>query len=119
VFFIHLRFGFKIEHRVNAMFYHIVEQMEKNGEVDTRSPYPSLKRHNMPADFKFVLLHSRVSADTELNWFDNWVVRSYRLIKRFSLPAYQDLGLEMANVEEEIVPIILGPKKSFELTREF
>ncbi|MDQ3141388.1 MAG: KUP/HAK/KT family potassium transporter [Bacteroidota bacterium] len=118
IFFIHLRFGFKVEHRVNAMFREIVEQMVKSGEVDTRSPYPSLRKHNLPADFKFILLHTRVSADSELSGFERWVVRSYRMIKKFSLPAYEDFGLEMSNVEEEIVPILIGPKAEIELKRD-
>jgi KUP system potassium uptake protein len=118
VFFIHLRFGFKVEHRVNAMFHEIVEQMEANGEVDTRSPYPSLRRHGMSADFKFILLHTRVSADSDLNAFEGWVVRTYRMIKKFSLPAYEDFGLEMSNVEEEVVPIFIGPKKEMNLIRQ-
>lgn len=117
VFFIHLRFGFKVEHRVNAMFHEIVEQMEANGEVDTRSPYPSLRKHGFPADFKFVLLHTRISADTELSGFHGWVVRTYRMIKKFSLSAIEDFGLEMSNVEEEVVPIFVGPKKEMQLER--
>ncbi len=118
VFFVRLRFGFKVEHRVNSMFYEIVDQMVASGEVSTTSPYPSLKKHNLPADFKFILLHTRVSADTELTGFEQWVVRTYRIIKRFSLSAVEDFGLEMSNVEEEIVPILVGPKLEIELKRE-
>ena len=103
---------------MNAMFHEIVEQMEANGEVDTRSPYPSLRRHGMSADFKFILLHTRVSADSDLNAFEGWVVRTYRMIKKFSLPAYEDFGLEMSNVEEEVVPIFVGPKKEMNLIRQ-
>ena len=117
IFFIHLRFGFKVEHRVNAMFFEIVDQMVKSGEVDTRSPYPSLRKHNMPADFKFILLRTRVSADSELNGFERWIVRSYRIIKKFSLPAAEDFGLEMSTVEEEVVPIFIGQKQEIDLKR--
>jgi K+ transporter len=72
----------------------------------------------MPADFKFILLMTRVSADTELSTFERWVVRAYRMIKRFSLPANEDFGLEMSNVEEELVPILVGPKTEMDLKRE-
>ncbi|MBK7341055.1 MAG: KUP/HAK/KT family potassium transporter [Saprospiraceae bacterium] len=117
IFFIHLRFGFKVDHKVNAMFFEIVDQMVKSGEVDTRSPYPSLRKHHMPADFKFMILNSRVSADSELSGFERWVVRSYRLIKKFSLPTHEDFGLEISNVENEIVPILISPKTEMELKR--
>jgi KUP system potassium uptake protein len=118
VFFVRLKFGFKVEHRVNSMFYEIVDQMVASGEVSITSPYASLKKHNMTADFKFILLHTRVSADTELTSFEQWVVRTYRLIKRFSLSAIEDFGLEMSNVEEEVVPILVGPKLAMNLERE-
>lgn len=118
IFFIHLKFGFKVEHRVNTMFHEIVDQLVASGEVSTESPYPSLKKHHMPADFKFILLMTRVSADTELSTFERWVVRAYRMIKRFSLPANEDFGLEMSNVEEELVPILVGPKTEMDLKRE-
>ena len=40
------------------------------------------------------------------------------MIKKFSLPAYEDFGLEMSNVEEEVVPIFIGPKKEMNLIRQ-
>lgn len=118
IFFVHLRFGFKVQHRVNAMFYDIVEQMVASGEVNIKSPYPSIRKHNIEADFKFILLHTRVSADTELTGFENWVVRTYRMLKKFSLPAFEDFGLEVSNIEEETVPILVGPKTNMLLKRE-
>ncbi len=118
VFFVQLRFGYKVEHRVNSMFKEIVEQMVASGEVSIKSPYPSMRKHNIDADFKFILLHTRVSADTELSGFEQWVVHTYRMIKKISLPAVEDFGLEMSNVEEEIVPILVGPKAEIHLERE-
>src|SRR6202012_5519363 len=59
IFFVRLSFGFKVEHKVNLMFNKIVEEMVRNGEVDELSHYPSLRKYNMPADFKFILLNSR------------------------------------------------------------
>ncbi len=119
VFFIHLRFGFKVEHRVNTMFFEIVDQMVASGEVSITSNYPSLKKYHLPADFKFILLHTRISADTELTSFERWIVQMYRMIKKVSLPAYEDFGLELANVEEEVVPILLASKVEMNLLREY
>lgn len=118
VFFVQLKFGYKVEHRVNSMFHEIVEQMVASGEVSVSSPYPSIRKYHIEADFKFILLHTRVSADTELTNFEQWVVRTYRMIKKISLPAVEDFGLEMSNVEEEIVPILVGPKAEMHLERE-
>lgn len=118
MFFIKLKLGFKVEQRINAMFFKIVKDLAQNDEVDIKSPYAALHDLDQMADFKFILTHNRVSVDSELSNFERWVVRSYRLIKKFSLSAVEDFGLETANVQEELIPIYVGPKKEIELRRE-
>lgn len=117
VFFVRLQFGFKVEHKVNRMFHKVVEEMIENGEVDELSRYPSLRKHGLTADFKFILLNSRVSVDNEISPFNQWTVRFYRIIKKLALPTHEDFGLEMANVEVETVPINVAPHKEIKLKR--
>ena len=105
VFFVRLKFGFKVEHKVNLMFNKIVSEMVANGEVDELSHYPSLRKHNMPADFKFILLNSRVAIDDALTPMEQFIIKGYRLIKSISLSTAEDFGLELTTVEEETVPI--------------
>ena len=116
-FFIKLQFGFKVEHKVNLMFSQIVEEMIRNKEVEELSHYKSLKKHQMPADFKFILLNSIVSVDSPLSRFDQMVMRIYRFLKSISLPAHEEFGLELANVEIESVPVSIAKPKKVELTR--
>jgi KUP system potassium uptake protein len=118
VFFINLKFGFKVEHKVNKMFFKIVEHLQQSGEVDELSHYPSLRRFSMPADFKFILLNSRASVDDEISPFDQFIIRVYRMMKRLSIPIYEDFGLEITNVEVETVPISVGKQREFNLVRE-
>jgi KUP system potassium uptake protein len=117
IFFVRLNFGFKVEHKVNLMFNKIVEEMVKNGEVDELSHYPSLRKYNMPADFKFILLNSRVAIDDALSPFEQFIVKGYRFIKTLSLSTAEDFGLELTNVEEETVPIRVAPSSKIELHR--
>ncbi len=118
VFFVKLKFGFKVEHKVNLMFNKIVKEMQASGEVDELSHYPSLRKHGWNADFKFILLNSRISADDEIGSFDQFMVRAYRILKKLSLPTQEDFGLEVANVEVEIVPITVNKACDIELKRE-
>ena len=118
VFFVRLRFGFKVEHKVNLMFNEIVKEMQENGEVDELSHYPSLRRHNYGADFKFILLNSRASIDDDISPFDQFTIRVYRVLKKLSLPTADDFGLEVSNVEVETVPISIGKSKRIKLNRE-
>lgn len=117
-FFIRLKFGFKIEHKVHVMFTKIVEDMEARGEIDLLSHYPSLRKHGYPADFKYVILNSKVSIDNKLNPIEQFIVKSYNWIKSVSLPAEEDFGLEKTNCRVENVPIRIAQKSHIEITRE-
>lgn len=117
VFFINLRFGFKEEHKVHTMFKEIVNQMQEKGEVNEMSHYDSLRKHGIAADFRFIILNSRVSIDDELSPWNQFVIRAYRVIKKLALSTSEDFGLEMSNVKEETVPINLRKKKEFNMKR--
>ncbi|MDB5228409.1 MAG: potassium transporter Kup [Bacteroidota bacterium] len=104
-FFIRLKFGFKVEHKVHVMFTKIVEDMEQRGEIDLLSHYPSLRQHGYPADFKFVILNSRVSIDNHLKPWHQFLIKSYNAIKALSLPTQEDFGLEKTNCRVENIPI--------------
>ncbi len=118
IFFVRLKFGFKVEHKVNLMFSKIVKEMQANGEVDELSHYPSLRKHRYSADFKFIILNSRASIDDEISPFDQFTIRAYRILKTLSLSTSEDFGLEISNVEVETVPINVGKATNIELKRE-
>jgi len=117
-FFVRIKLGFKSDHRVNILFNRILHDLAENGEIDLVSHYDSLKKHSMPADFKFIILHSLASIDSEISTFDSLIIQGYRLIKRLSLSTEEQYGLEMANVEVERVPIMVGPPAKVRIKRE-
>ena len=92
--------------------------MAEAGEIDLISHYSSLQKHSMPADFKFIMLHSLASVDSEISSFDNLVIQGYRFIKKHSLTTEEMYGLELANVEVETVPIMVGPVAKVRIKRE-
>ena len=117
-FFIRIKLGFKADHRVNLLFNKILHEMAENGEIDLVSHYDSLRKHSMNADFKFIMLHSLASVDSEISNFDNLIIQGYRFIKKHSLSTEQQYGLELANVEVEAVPIMIGPTAKVRIKRE-
>ena len=117
-FFIRIKLGFKADHRVNLLFNKILHEMTENAEIDLVSHYDSLRKHSMPADFKFVILHSLASVDSEISAFDDLIISGYRWIKSWSLSTEEQYGLEMANVEVETVPIMVGPQAKVKIKRE-
>ena len=117
-FFVRIKLGFKADHRVNLLFNKILHDMSESGEIDLISHYDSLNKHSMPADFKYIILHSLASIDSEISTFDNVIIQGYRFIKKWSLSAEEQYGLELANVEVERVPIMVGPQAKVKIKRE-
>lgn len=117
-FFIRIKLGFKADHRVNLIFNKILHDMAETAEIDLISHYDSLQRHSMPADFKFIILHSLASVDSEISTFDNLIIQGYRFIKSYSLTTEEMYGLDLANVEVERVPIMVGPPAKVRIKRE-
>jgi KUP system potassium uptake protein len=117
-FFIRLKLGFKTPHRVNALFNRIIHEMADSGEIDLTSPYPALHKYSMMADFKFIMLHSWASADSEVSTFERFIIAGYRAIKSKSLSTEEMFGLEAANIEIEKVPIQVGPMAKVKIKRE-
>jgi len=117
-FFIKIKLGYKADHRVNLLFNRILHDMAENAEIDLTSHYESLRKHSMPADFKFVILHSLASIDSDISTFDNFIIQGYRFIKSHSLSTEAMYGLELANVEVEHVPIMVGPTARTSIKRE-
>lgn len=117
-FFVRIKLGFKSDHRVNLLFNKILHDMAEAAEIDLLSHYDSLHRHSMPADFKFIILHSLASIDSEISTFDNLIIQGYRFIKTHSLSTEAMYGLELANVEVESVPIMVGPPAKVRIKRE-
>lgn len=117
-FFVTIRLGFKTDHRVNLIFNKIIHEMADAGEIDLTSPYPALHKYSMMADFKFVILHSWASSDSEISNFDRLIIHSYRLLKSLSLSTEEMYGIEAANLEVEKVPIQVGPQAKIKIKRD-
>jgi KUP system potassium uptake protein len=117
-FFVRIRLGFKTDHRVNLIFNKIIHEMADSGEIDLTSPYPALHKYSMMADFKFIILHSWASSDSEITNFDRLIIQGYRILKSHSLSTEELYGIEAANLEVEKVPIQVGPQAKIKIKRD-
>lgn len=117
-FFVRIKLGFKADHRLNLLFNKIVHEMADAGEIDLISPYPALHKYSMTADFKFVIIQSLASSDSEISNFDRLVIQGYRILKKFSLSTEAHYGIESANLEIEKAPIQVGPAAKVKIKRE-
>ena len=117
-FFVRIKLGFKADHRINLIFNKIIHEMADSGEIEVISPYPSLHRHSMTADFKFMILQSWASSDSEISNFERLIIQGYRLLKKFSLSTEEHYGIEASNLEIEKAPIQVGPPARIKIKRD-
>ena len=117
-FFVRIKLGFKADHRMNLLFNKIIHEMADNAEIDLISPYPALHKYSMTADFKYIIIQSWASADSEISNFDRLIIQGYRILKKFSLSTEAHYGLEAANLELEKAPIQVGPAAKVKIKRE-
>jgi len=90
--------GFKVEPRINTMFKYITNELAKSGEIDLFSSYPSLRKHNMLTDFKFILIDRLNISDLEFNMIEKMIITMYLYISRHSLSDVKVLGFDASTV---------------------
>ncbi|MEY3397433.1 MAG: hypothetical protein RL220_27 [Bacteroidota bacterium] len=113
---IHL--GFRIQPRVNNLFRFIVDDMVRRGEFDMAAkPTPYKEYHENP-DFKFVLLEKYLSADNDLNLKETVITEGYNWMKKNSISDIDAWGLEEADTELELVPLVVNPSPNVQLVRK-
>ncbi|HEU5290827.1 MAG TPA: KUP/HAK/KT family potassium transporter [Cyclobacteriaceae bacterium] len=117
-FFVRIKLGFKADHRLNLLFNKIIHEMADNAEIDLISPYPALHKYSMTADFKFIIIQSWASSDSDISSFDRLIIQGYRILKKFSLSTEAHYGIEAANLELEKAPIQVGPPAKVKIKRE-
>lgn len=114
---VEFKLGFRIEQKINVLFRKVVEELVKNKEVDIKSRYTSLNKHNMIGDFRFVVLEKKLSADNSLSLYEKAIMQIYFILKKISLSEEKGFGLDLSFVTVERVPLILSRTKDYELTR--
>lgn len=119
VYFITFTLGFRIEPRINYFFELALEDLVKNNEVEMTSRHPALKKYNIRGDIRFVLLRSFLSYENALSFKENFIMRSYYILRRwFSIREDVAYGLDADNVDIENVSVVVARPEEINLVRE-
>lgn len=97
--------GFKVDARINRYFNHVIAELVKKGEIDIMSNYKSLKKHQIPGDFKYIIIDRITTIDIQFTNFERFVMNFYEVIKNFSISSVKAYGLDTSNVTIEKVPL--------------
>jgi len=119
VIWITFNLGFRIEPRIGLFFRLVVEELHFKKEVNIESPYSSVGRKNVSADFRFVLMKYFLSYENKLDNRDKLMMRSYFLLDELALSDAELFGLDSSNVSIEKIPLIINLPTNFSLIREY
>ncbi len=90
--------GFKVERRIHAMFKHITNSLARKGDIDLFSGYPSLRKHNIITDFRFIIIDRLNVSDIDFKFYEKMVINMYLFLVRHSLSDVKALGFDASNV---------------------
>ncbi len=110
--------GFKVEPRINAMFKQITNEMAKTGEIDLFSGYPSLRKHNVLTDFRFILIDRLNISDLDFKFTEKLIINVYLFLSHHSLSDVKALGFDASLVSIEPVSLGYDGSVPFRLNRK-
>ncbi|MEN9919554.1 MAG: hypothetical protein RL662_1990 [Bacteroidota bacterium] len=103
IFRIDLRIGFKVGIHADKYVRMILDEMEKQNQVDLSSRYPSMEGSR--GDFAFIIV-DRIFRNIELEARERIILSFYNLIKRLSTSDTQMLDLDPSFAILDIVPLV-------------
>lgn len=117
LFRIDLNIGFKIRPKINLFFRKIIENMVQNKEISLTSGYDSLKKHNIPGDYKFIMIDRIHSSDLEVKFWNRFLFSFYQIVNKISISDMQAFGLDTSNVILEKVPLHVNTNTEIKIKR--
>ncbi len=114
---VEFRLGFKVQPRINLYFKHVIEEMVFSKEINLKSDYPALHKHNIPADFCYVIIRRIQNYDFDFAPFKQFILDVFLWLARMSTSDIRTYGLDTSNVIEEKVPYVMKTNKKDNLSR--
>lgn len=99
--------GFKVDPRINLYFREVIEDLTASGEIRLESGYDTLRRRNLPVDFKFILIERIMSRDYKLSSWENFILTLHGIAGKLSITDITALQLDSTNTIIEQVPILI------------
>jgi len=99
--------GFKVDPKINLYFREVLEDLVNSGEINLKSGYDSLRKFEVPADFKFILLERIMPRDFKLSNRENFILTLYTLANKLSITDIKSFQLDSTNTSIEQIPILI------------
>lgn len=100
--------GFRIVPKISLLFKKVLEDLSQCGEFNKLSTYHSLRKNQITADYKYIIIEKLVSYDNDLPWHEKFFLDCYAFIRKHSLSEEKAFGLDNSSVKIEYYPLVLN-----------
>ena len=80
-----LNIGFRVQPKITVYLRQIVEDLVAAGRIDLVSTYPSLRRHGIPGDFRFSIIHRIFSPSSNCAKGERTVMRLFERLRHLAV----------------------------------
>src|SRR5690606_14498314 len=99
--------GFRVEPKISLLFKKVLSDLSESGEFNKLSTYHSLRKNQITADYKYIIIEKEVSYDNEFPWHEKFMLDCYSFIRKHSLSEEKAFGLDNSSVKVEYYPLII------------
>lgn len=99
--------GFRIAPKISLLFKQVLSDLSASGEFNKLSTYHSLRKNQIMADYKYVIIEKVISYDNELPWYEKFMLDCYAFIRKHSISEEKAFGLDNSSVKIEYYPLII------------
>ena len=114
---VQIKLGFRVEQKLNVFLRQISTELVENGEIKIQSRNYTTMPDRKVGDFRFLLIQEQLSYESDLNFWDELILKSKLFIKRYTVSPAKWFGLEHSDVDIENVPLFLGAENHTTLKR--
>ncbi|HSF88585.1 MAG TPA: KUP/HAK/KT family potassium transporter [Saprospiraceae bacterium] len=97
--------GYKVKPNVREMFSNAIEELSNKGIIDLKNRYESLRKHNVSADFLFIVMRNTFNLDSDSPISEIFLLNAYSLLQRIEEPPEQYLGIDRNSLLVEFIAL--------------
>ena len=105
IYRIDFNLGYKVKPNVREMFTNAVEELRQQGKVDLRNKYESLRKHEVPADFLFIVMRNTFNLDADSPITEVFLLNAYSMMQRVEVPPEHYLGIDRNSLLVEYIAL--------------
>lgn len=117
VFAVTFHIGYRVNPQINVFLRQVVDDLVSEKKLNLLSSYKSLRAHNIPGDFRFVIIRRIFSASSNCRHWEAFLLRWHDRLRCISISERDAYGLDTSTVTLETVPLILSTLPSQKISR--